>query len=196
MLLSAFSLFFASQVVANLESLKVSQPMLEKDVACEVVEEKISTCLDSIMWFSSPEAYIFKFKFKLNSDFEPEKIEEITMLHAKQLSAFINPLTAAFYDTSPTLLDSLDVSKYQAENIIVEILVTSHKGTYSAYLYPRLINNKIHLISNFFYGGIDVYKHLKQKCESIENIKGVKDRESYQKSCVFINKQYATRKSG
>ncbi|OAJ94242.1 hypothetical protein [Vibrio bivalvicida] len=177
---------FSFQAVASLEHIEVSQPQLEKDIACEKVGETISTCLKSISWYSSPEAYIFKFKLK--GDFDAEKVEKITMLHAKQLSAFLNPLTAAFYDTSPALLDRLEQGKYRAENIIIEISVNNLKEKYSAYLYPRLINNKIHLISNFFYGEVDVYKHLKQKCESIEDIKGIEDKESYQKSCIFTNK--------
>lgn len=179
-----FFLCFGSSTMAitSNDYIVVSQPDLENSLSCEKVEGRSSICLASILWHPSPEAYVIKFKVNRTSD--SKDIEWITIESARLMSVYLNPLTAKFYETKPALIDMLDVTEFHAENIIVEIEFDNNGSYYSAYFYPKLTNESLSLIHDFFEGKVDTYKHLFDVCEKMNR---AQEDHVFQEYCVFTN---------
>lgn len=191
-LILSLLLFLSCRVNASLDNefINVEHMELESKISCKNVGESISTCLKDVRMYSSPKAYIFKFELRVKKEIKEAQMRELTIMHAKQISALINPLTASFYDVSPSLLDLVDSSKEHPENIIIELDVKNNDKKYSAYLYPKVIKGSVNLIYNFFTGKVDAYNFLKRQCEKVTQLNDsnkVGADDVYEKSCVFTN---------
>ncbi|HFG1611530.1 TPA: hypothetical protein ACGFXY_003661, partial [Vibrio cholerae] len=58
---------------------------------------------------------------------------------------------------------------------------------YTAFIYPRLINEKIVLYYDFLEGAVDVYSFLVSKCNNVKLVNSDIRVDVYNKFCVYTN---------
>ncbi|MGD8112722.1 hypothetical protein [Vibrio sp. TRT 17S01] len=179
-----FLLLFPNFLMANEFGVPVNQEFLESKLSCEKLQLS-AMCLDSIVYYDEPKAYIYK--FKINTSYSESDLEKIINFRVDFMSSLLNPITAQFFEVEPLFLDKIDTQIYPAENIIVELSVLNKNKNYTAYVYPKVIENKIMLISGFNEGHINTYQYLTSKCNEIKSItKNIKNKTIIE-YCEFYN---------
>ncbi|EOW9144579.1 hypothetical protein ACN1S1_003356 [Vibrio cholerae] len=163
----------------------VKQPELEKKLGCKELDGEPLICLSSITWHENPKAYIYEFEIKTN--YNSRDVDGLININIRQVSSVLNPLTASFYDVEPLLVEKLNQGKYSAKDIMVAFKVTNVGDKYTAFIYPRLINEKIVLYYDFLEGAVDVYSFLVSKCDNVKLVNSDIRVDVYNKFCVYTN---------